>query len=276
MHRALRALALVTATATLLAASALPAAALTIKGDGYFSRWSLGASNPLRGLAVVDNVVGHDARLNALLIGLEAGQSYSLVGRSIGCNGTPSAANRVFRVTRTADADGDISISRAITLGNVGNLTIVSMSMFRTEDATPFSCVNASAFEVATGDVNGDDVAGVIMKDGSNNVTLENYAFALVEKQSNGRARLSIVVDPHDLTGNTYVVSLANRACGKTPTASIKVEFQDVLVSSFKSKTIDMTQGQLDGLRSIRIRNVNDAADFGCAPLSVLIALLLP
>ena len=187
--------ALLVASAVLLL-SAVPVAAVTIHGNGYYARWSLGTSNPFRGMALVDKVVGHSARLNTLAVGLEPGEESWIVGRSIGCNGTPSAANLVFRVNKKADAGGVLSISRDITFRNVANLWVKSIS-FRTEDATPFSCVNSRPYQVATGDVNGDGAAGVI--DGTSNTMM-----VLLEKRPNGHARVSVVADPWDPSGGIY------------------------------------------------------------------------
>ena len=95
----------------------------------------------------------------------------------------------------------------------------------------------------------------------------------LVERRPNGRARVSIVVDPQDPSGDIYVVSLANKACGQTPTKTIKIQLDG---AGYSVHDIHMNQGSLNALRSIRIRNVNEGVNMGCAPLSVLIALLLP
>ena len=251
----------------LIALTVSPAAAATVTGEGYYSRFSFGAGDG--GLVVTDRVDPGSGRVRALVSGLLASQEYFIAGRSIGCTGNPSQSNRVFRLTATTDAEGDLWVDRSVVLKDV---MVSSIWIGRTDAGASGSCRTSINFEtrnVATGDVNGDGAAGVV--DGTSNTLM-----GLVEMRSSGQARLSVVIDPHDQTGGTYVVTFANRACGKTPTKAFTLKLENVLVSSFMSKTVDMTQDQLDGLRSVRFRNTADGTDFGCAPLSVLIALLLP
>ena len=249
---------------TLVALSASPAAAATISGEGYYSRFGFGAGRG--GLTIVDYIDADDGRIRASVGGLLASEEYFIAGRSIGCNGTPSKSNKVFRLTTMTDGLGNLWVNRSVVIKEV---LISSIWIGRTGSTAAPACRAAVHFEtrsVATGDVNGDGAAGVI--DGTSNTMM-----GLVEKRPNGHVRVSIVVDPWDPTGDIYVVSLANRACGHTPTKTFKIQLDD---GPYSVHDIHMNQGSLNALRSVRVRNVSEGVNMGCAPLSVLIALLVP
>jgi hypothetical protein len=44
-------------------------------------------------------------------------------------------------------------------------------------------------------------------------------------------------------------------------------------VSSFKSKVVDMSQAELDGLRSLRVHNISTGQRW-CAPLGIIAILV--
>jgi hypothetical protein len=100
-----------------------------------------------------------------------------------------------------------------------------------------------------------------------------NTLMGLIERRPNSNARVSIVVDPSDPTGDIYAVSLANRACGHAPTKTFKIQLDS---AGYSVHDIHMNQGSLNALRSVRLRNVTDGVNMGCAPLSILIGLLIP
>jgi len=247
-------------TFALLLVAAAPAAATTIKGEGVYARfhWNSEAG----ALVVVDMIDGNGGRLTLSAAGLLASQEYFVIGRSVDCSGPATKATRVFKLRFVSDAHGYGRVGPKAMFLNAN----ISSIMFRTEDATPFSCVNARAFEVATGDVNGDGALGIM--DGTSNTLM-----GLVERRPNGNARVSIVVDPNDPTGDTYGLSLANRACGDAPTKTFKIQLD---AAGYSVHDIHINQGSLNALRSIRLRNATAGTDLGCAPLSVLVALLIP
>jgi hypothetical protein len=249
---------------TLLALSATPAAAAKVSGEGYHARFGLGSGNG--GLVVVDKVDADSGRVRALVAGLIGSQEYFVVGRSIGCNGTPSQSNRVFGLTTETNGHGRLWVDRSVVLKEV---LISSIWIGRTGGNAAPMCRKSTNFAVfvATGDVNGDGAVGII--DGTSNTMM-----GLVEKRPNGHARVSIVVDPSDPTGDIYSVTLANRACGRTPTKTFMLDVEGA-AAGFGIHDIHMNQGSLNGLRSIRLRNVSNGINMGCAPLS-LMALLLP
>jgi hypothetical protein len=49
---------------------------------------------------------------------------------------------------------------------------------------------------------------------------------------------------------------------------------ENVQVTSFATKTVAMTQKQLDGLRSVRVRNVTEGVNVGCSPLGIIAILI--
>ena len=99
--------AMLLAATALVATSVMPVAAITFSGNGKYARlnWSGGG-----GIVVTDKINNNEGRLNALLAGLVAGEEYSITGRSIGCNGTPTNANRMWRVEATANSRGLVRV----------------------------------------------------------------------------------------------------------------------------------------------------------------------
>lgn len=251
-----------------LIATALPAAAYSIKGEGLYARFGVGSPDGT-GILMVDRTGGSQPRLHATFVGLLPYVEQNVVARSIGCGGTPSAANRVFRVHGIADANGDLTYNRMLSASlNFGAIK----SIWINQDEIPTCAIsfNFDTLVVAAGDVNGDGAAGIIDKSSPLLVVM-----ALVERRAQGRARLTIVINAGD--GNDEIsVRGVNRACGRKPThTAFSVKFSDVLVSSFKSMTVDMSQAELDGLRSMRVHNLS-TGQRSCAPLGVLTALLVP
>ena len=116
------------------------------------------------------------------------------------------------------------------------------------------------------------------MKSGGDHVTLENFA-VLVEDQPGGKARLSVIAGDYDLDGDVdgrdYLVSLSPRPCSNSSAASTaSISVNNVVGSAFKSKVINLSQAELDSLRSVRVKE-KDSGEVACTPLSLL-ALLLP
>ena len=254
------------AALVVLIATAVPAAAYTIMGDGFYAQYQ-GTPADGQGIFMVDRTSGGQPRLHATFVGLLPYIEQNAVARSIGCGGSPSPANLVFAVHGTADANGDLTYDRPLSPSiDFGAVKSVWIDI----DPTP-TCASSFNFEtldVAAGDINGDGAAGLV-DNNSNSVV----AMALVERRASGRARLTIVVNAGD--GNDEIsVRGVNRACGKAPThTAFSVTFKDVLVSSLKSKIVDMNQAQLDGLRSVRFKNL-DSGETWCAPLSIIAILI--
>jgi hypothetical protein len=246
---------------TALAISATPAAALKVSGDGYYSSFSFGVENPVTGIVVVDRVDADSGRVTVLVSGLLASDEYFIVGRSIGCNGTPNNGNRVFRATSLADVNGDIYLSYAYELKDV---LVSSIWVGRTDGQGPTACSLSLNFEEIklVGDWNGDGALGVITHE------LTHWGVA-VEKRPNGRARISTALLLGNGDGN-FRLRGVNKACGRTPTQTIfNIVLTDVLISGYFRSTVDMTQNQLDALRSVRITNLDTNEKF-CMPLSII------
>ena len=183
-------------------------------------------------------------------------EKYHITGRTIGCSGTPKAANRVFRIERMTDADGGLFFRASPNLGAM----VRSIWIGRVDQPGSTVCSMSSNYArlayAAGGDANGDGAIGGT-----------DFALILVEKRPDSRARVSVVFD--DTSGSESIkVRGVNRACGKKPTNS----FFDVFVTDFKSKTVDMSQAELNSLRSVRYRESD--LSFGCAPLSIIAILI--
>ena len=221
--------------------------------DGAYSRFN---TSTVKGMVYLD--YDGPTTVSVGLVGLLASAEYFVVGRSIGCNGTPSTANRAFRIEGSSDGDADLFVKaspainkvvRSIWVGRVGQpgSTVCSVSFNFAQLAF-----------AAGGDADGDGAYG-----GS------DASMILVEKRPDGRARVSVVFDDTDGKESVSVRGV-NKGCGKRPTNS----FFDVFVGdlAFKTKTVDMTQNELNNLRSARYRESDFA--FGCTPLSIIAVLI--
>ncbi len=251
------------ASLTLLATVALPASAYAVKGTGFNARFD---GPRFSGLVVVDRT---DRETTSYQVGgspeSRPSEQMSLNFRSIGCNGTPTAANREFRLQGTTNARGQLIMQGGLS----SNIDFDAVeSVWVNVAGEPATCSAANHFEtvnVAGADFNGDRALGLV-KTGAGTLTI-----GLVEKRPNGRARLSVIAN-NAHPQNAWEVTFANRSCGTAPTNSYKVTMPDILVSGyFKSTTVNMSQNQLDALRSIRVRDVDRNVSW-CAPLSIIMA----
>ena len=73
---------------------------------------SFAASTQGRGIVVLRYTGA--TNVNAGVLGLASDQDYSVIGRSIPCDGQPSPANRIFRLNVRTGASGDLFLSRAV------------------------------------------------------------------------------------------------------------------------------------------------------------------
>jgi hypothetical protein len=239
---------------------AVPAAGYTVKGTGLYARFA-GGSTEGTGIFMVDRTGSSSPRLHGTFVGLLPYIEQDAVFRSIGCGGNPSAANRVFAVHGVADANGDLTYDRTLSPSiNFGAVKSVWIDI----DQTP-TCVPAVQFvRVATGDVTGDDVVGVM--DGTSNTIM-----FLLQKRPDDRARLSIVFDGG--AGNDELrVRGSTSPCGTSASAS-SIKLTEVMVSSFQTKLIDLVPADLVALRSMRVKNL-DSGQTWCAPLSIIAILI--
>jgi hypothetical protein len=252
---------------TLLLASVVPVAAMTFRGTGFYARFGPSATTDPRGLVIVDRTQGSHPRLTARVVGLFNYVDINIVGRSIGCGGKPSTTSRVFGVHAAADGNGAVSYDAALSSAIVFE-KVKSVWIDWGDGSACALSFNFEEIRVATGDVNGDGALGLV-KTGAGTMTL------LLERRPNDKARLSIVFN--GLNGNdTYRIRLVNNKCGTPPTASyVSWTLQDVLISGFKSKTVPLSQGHLDKIRSVRVTNLSNGNTW-CGPVSVLVALLIP
>jgi hypothetical protein len=264
MKASLKSIAIATALVALLAASASPIAAA--QPDGAYSM--LTASTYGRGTFVL-NYTG-TTTVNAGLLRLRASEEYFVIGRSIPCDGQPRAANRMFRVTGMTSAGGVLNFSRSVAIAGRVN----SIWLGRTDGFGPTVCsltINFTKLDVAAGDIDGDGALGLV-KTGPGTLS----AIAIVAKRPGGEARVSLTLDGL-AGGDSYMVQGVGAACGHGVNPSqryFSFVLKDVYVTSFKSRTVDLTQDELDALRSVRIRNTTDGTKWGCVPLSIIAILV--
>ncbi len=269
--------ALVAASALLILA-ALPAAALTVKGEGHYARFQWGVG---RGALVVVDRENGTPRVNAYGGGpdtIPPTESITFIFRSIDCDGTPAPDNRLYRTTAMTDENGAFVITRA--LSSSINFDALKSFWITFGDDDP-ECANALNFEKYSPTVHGPDSdggLGVVMKSGGDHVTLENF-MAVVEDRPAGGARVSVALGDFDgdsdVDGRDYLVSVSPQPCSVSSgssTASFSVN--DVVGVAFKAKAIDLSQAELDSLRSVRVKD-KALSEVVCTPLS-LMALLLP
>ncbi|OFW55138.1 MAG: hypothetical protein A2146_03320 [Actinobacteria bacterium RBG_16_67_10] len=263
MRRPLLSATAATAALALLFVSALPAAALNFNGMGFYARFGPSMGTDVRGLVIGDRLGGDRPRLNVGLVGLLPHIGFTIVGRSIGCGGTPAPGNRIFRVNATADANGDAFFTRI--MAEWGRLDLRSTWIDWGDG--PVCALSLNFQKYKTTDLVAGGALG-LTKIGDGTLIL------LVERRPNDRARLSIVVN--GLSGDDVLrVRLVDEPCGTPPSnAPLSYELKDVLISSFRWDFVPLGLKQLDALfdGSIRIRNVSGNNSW-CGPVSLIIVV---
>ena len=260
MKVALKPIAIASALVAILLGSAGPVAAA--QPDGAFSLLAAGTYG--RGLVTMSYT--GTTTVNAGVLGLLGSHEYALVGRSIGCGGEPSSANRAFRVTAMTNSAGVLNFSRAVSIAG----RVRSIWLRPTDGSQPTVCalsLNFERLEVAAGDVNGDGALGLV-KTGPGTLA----AIVLVQRRPHGEARVSLMFDGLS-GGDNYAVQGVGTACGHSFNPSqryFSYVLKDVLISSFRSRTVDLTQNELDALRSVRIKNTTDGTKWACIPLRII------
>lgn len=266
------------AASALIILTALPAAALTVTGEGHYASWQWGVG---RGALVVVDRENGSPRLSAHGGGpdtIPPTESISFIFRSIDCDGTPALGNRLYRTTATTDENGAFAISRALSSSIDFDALRSFWISFGDDDP---ECANAINFAKYKPTVHGPDSDGglaVLMKAGNDNITLENF-MTRVEDRSAGGARVTVALGDADgdadVDGNDFAVFVSPQPCSESSTSSTaSFSVNNVVGFGYKSKIIDISQAELDALRSVRVKN-KALTEVVCTPLS-LIALLLP
>lgn len=202
-----------------------------------------------KALVIIQRVSG-GARISAAIKGLEPGTDYRIIGTNENgdCSTPVTDGNRTFvmSVTGNTQANGTFEI------GAVSGVIWKQTNFVRIRElgGDVWSCGHVDSLAVDPTDANiiyarfvsGGDLHGIVA----------------VQRLSNGRARVSVAVgDVNGDGSDDLLVRASPKACG-TPqgTVAFAYKLENVLISSFKSTTIEMTQAELDGLRSIRIRKL--------------------
>jgi len=256
--------------ATALAVAA-PVAAVDAADYVVWRTWSPGH----KALIVLEGRQGGGARVVGAVKGLENGTTYDVIGTNENgsCGNAVTAGNRTFILSVLGNTQANGTWFMGSTNGGVWKTT--QFIRIREQGGDVWSCARARPVVV---DPNNPNV--VYARFASEG---ELHGMVLVEKLANNRARVSVAVGDVNGDGTDDVSVMGSpKACGRPQgTVTFALKLENVLISSFKEATLDLTltQGKLDGLRSVRIRKLTGDSGqdwFPACRKSILIALLVP
>jgi hypothetical protein len=256
---------------SILSTMGQPVAALNFKGDGLYSSFHWGVNQT--GIVVVLDKLGTDNQRAtiAAVVGRPMEQ-LTLNLRSISCSGSPARSNRVARLEATTNSRGTYFGTQSL-LPYIEADTIKSiwLDLGSGNDAVTVCSlsINFSKIEFVTGDWDGDGALSAQTGDGQ---LLGNLL--LLERLPTGRERLTFLYD-HAQAGDDYDLRLVTGRCGRSVgTVQWTVSMTDVLVSGVTRRTTNLTQNELDSLRSVRLRNLTHTAWRACEPLGIIAILV--
>jgi hypothetical protein len=250
----------------MVVASAAPTVA-AVSADGGFARINDGGA---RGL-VVARYTGTTS-VNAGVLGLVASTEYFLVGRSIRCSGTPSAANRVFSVARTTDAGGNLFFSAPVSIGG----PVRSFWLGSNDALGAPVCSLSLNFEkyktTVEGISIGSDLAGNQGPDGVLAMTRMGpttlTSLAVIVRGPDGLTRLRMVLNGLT-TGHDYRVAAGASTCRERLSGIVLSQaiYSPASPSWFLKAKGNVTPARLAALRSLRVVDSTAGSRWGCAPL---------
>ena len=248
----------------LLAASITSAAAFTFTGAGLYAFF---ATQGVSGLFVIDRATTADPRLKVALVHTPPHQEVAFRFRSITCDGTPSASNRVLAINHTSDALGDhffgMDLSSAVDYGSIRSVWITSTDGTDCTETVDFMKVVPSA-----GAFNADSLLSWVKM---GDATLAVFMYP----ESSSMAALDIV--SHGTTSSdVFRIRAVNKPCAKSPTQTLLTyEFQDFDGARIIQDHVSLDQNQMDAIRSLRVRDLGTDATW-CGPASLLSHESLP
>lgn len=254
---------------TALAGSAAPVAAVDAADYIVWHTWSPGQ----KALIVLESRPGGGGRIVGAVKGLENGTTYDIIGTNANgsCGNAVTAGNRTFILSVLGNTQANGTWFMGSTSGGAWKTT--QFIRIREHGGDVWSCARAKPVVV---DPNNPNV--VYARFASEG---ELHGMVLVEQLANDRARVFVAVG--DVNGDgvdDLSVTGSPNACGNPQgAASFALKLENVLVSSFKSTTVDLTPSQLGGLESVRIRKLTGDSGRDWFPVcqkSILTALLLP
>ena len=237
----------------------MPAAAAM--PDGAYARFTL--PGEAGGLVFVSYTGA--TTVNAGVLGLMGSTEYELRGSSQDCSHPSTMSNRVFRIRAMTNADGVLWLRRSPSLSS----PVHSVWLGFSTGWDPLVCSISFNFDrmVAGGDINGDGALGFYRDRSTGKDSL-----VLVEKRPNARARTTVVISSL-ITSYDYA-KFVSHVCGhKEGSSFFTVGLDNGTTAEFKSKTIDLTQSELDATRSVRVRD-SEGGKWGCVPLSIIAILI--
>jgi hypothetical protein len=260
------------ATAVLATAAlsvATPVAAVDAADYVLWRVWQPGH----KALIVLESRPGGGARIVGAVKGLENGATYDIIGTNENgsCGSAVTAGNRTFilSVLGNTQANGTWFIGSA----NGGVWKTTNFIRIREHGGDVWSCARAKPVVV---DPNNPNVVYARFASGG-----ELQGMVLVEQLANDRARVFVAMG--DVNGDgvdDLSVRGSPNACGSPQgTAAFALKLENVLISSFKSTTVELTPSQLGGLASVRVKKLTGDSGLDWFPAcreSILTALLVP
>jgi hypothetical protein len=242
---------LLTIAALLIAAASVPVAAVAapaVWDDTDIVHWRVWEPGH-RALLMAEAVSG-GARVSAAIKGLEPGTQYRIIGtnESGDCSTRVTEANRTFALS----VQGNTQANGTFFIGNVNGGIWKATNFIRIREIGGPTWACRASYQLTLG----PDVASFAFSRFVSDGALTGIV--AVQRLANGRARVSVAVG--DVNGDgvdDISVRGSPNACG-TPTGTVTfaLKLENPVMSSFKSTTIDLTQNELDGLRSVRIRKL--------------------
>lgn len=246
------ALAALTTALVLLGLLAVPASAYEYRGSALYARFGPSATAG-QGLVVIDRTDGSQPRIHGTFVGLAGHGNQTIVFRSIGCGGSPSAANRVLKVNGTANGSGELSYSGSIPAAADYSSVV---SAWSTAGVHATCAAVQHVVRITEGAPTAWSYLGIV-KTGPGTLSL------LAESRSTDHLRLTVVVN--GLSGDAAVqLRFTNVPCGHAAT-SASVLYSDTFPAALKTGTISVPFTALRNVMALRVTNTGTGFT-NCAP----------
>lgn len=239
------------------------------EADGFYVRiWD----GDRRGIVLME-AKGDGARLTATLSGLEPGATYRVVGTDEDgdCSAPVTQGNRTFQTSLVATTLGRGSVVDAadyVVWRATRYVRVVKAGFADAWQCVPslnFEEVRAASATSPSGTDEGPDAA--YARFGARGAIL-------VELLTATRARVTMALDGL-ADGHDFAIVGREGTCAAPGATAFSYRLEDVLISSFQSRRVDLTQEQLAAAGSIRVRDTSLKEAWGCRR-GVLIALIVP
>ncbi|OFW55137.1 MAG: hypothetical protein A2146_03315 [Actinobacteria bacterium RBG_16_67_10] len=207
------------------------------------------------------------ARISGAIKGLKAGTEYRIIGTNEdgACSAPVTSANRTFTLGVMGNTTANGTFFDVPVDGTLWPST--SFMRIREVGGAVWACMPSHSF------IGGTNVANGAFSRFIDNGELK--AIVVVERRPNDQARVFVAAGD---VNNDLRVTGTSMACGSSGGALFKALVSNEIFSVFASRMVDMSQADLDALRSIRIRSLTgqQGQDWpGACRKSILIELLV-